>query len=252
MKISKIIFILTLVSLFSVQATFACRPFNEPPPCYNFWQYDVVFVGTVKNVEEGSTENNYFPKVEIDVEQNFKAMKSQKVFTYNYGSSVCAPTFSKGDKFLIYGKLNEKKENYFSAGIRTQALYQETVVPDFDFLKALESSTPIYWIWGTVSRGDYGSGIAGVKVDVFDGKQKLTGVSDKNGDIKIVVSKEGKYKVRIYEIKGAEFGISQWEEQRKLSRSYGKTKKGNYVEYEVEVKNNQCGWFDMTLFGLKQ
>ncbi len=252
MKFSKIISILMLIGIFSVQAIFACRAFNEPPPCYNFWQYDVVFVGTVKNVEEEGTENNYFPKVEIEVEQNFEGMKSRKVFTYNYGSSLCAPTFRKGNKYLIYGKLNEKKENYFGAGIRTQTLYPETVIADFDFLRALESSTPNYWIWGTVSRGNVGSPIAGVKAEVFDGVKVLTGVSDKNGDLKIVVSKEGKYNVRVYQIKGLELGISNWEEQREIPKTRGKNRNGYYVEYEVEVKNNRCGWFDTVLYGLKQ
>jgi hypothetical protein len=252
MKVYKIIFILTLISLFSVQATVACRPFNEPPPCYNFWQYDVVFVGTVKNVEEKSTENNDFPKVEIEVEQNFKGMKSQKVFTYNYGSSVCATTFRKGGKFLIYGKLDEKKANYFGAGPRTQSIYPEAVLSDFDFFKTLGSSTPNYWIWGTISRGNLGTPIEGAKAEIFDGKQKLTGISDKNGDLKIVVSKEGKYIVRVYLPKGLAATVSNWIEQWKtVYKGNGRTKKGMYIEYEVEVKNNQCGWFDTTVFDFK-
>ena len=81
----------------------------------------------------------------------------------------------------------------------------------------------------------------------------MTGVSDKNGDLKFVVSKEGRYKVRVYIPKSAELGISNWEEQLdNVFKGGGRSKKGIYAEYEVEVLNNRCGWFDTILYGLKK
>ncbi len=250
MRIIRILFILTLTIIFGIQTSFACRCFTAPPPCYNYWKVDAVFVGTVKNVENESPENNFMPKVEVEVEQNFKGMKSKKAITQNYGHS-CAWRFGKDSKFLFYGNLDEKEENYFSTHYCTRTQHFEENLTDFDFFKALNSSTPNYWIWGTISRGDLNSGIQNVNAEVFDNKKKLSGFSDKNGDLKIVVSKEGKYIVRVYVPKGATFNISQWEEQHQLFKRAGKNKKGRYLEYEVEVKNNQCGWFDTNLYGFK-
>jgi hypothetical protein len=252
MKLIKIIFVLTLIILFCHEPLLACICYTPPPPCYNFWKFDAVFVGTVKNVEEQSPENNFIQKVEVEVEQNFKGMKSQKAFTNNYPSS-CSWTFHKDNKFLFYGNLGEKEAQFFSTGYCTRTQHFEESLSDFDFFKALESTTPNYWIWGTISRGDKGSAIAGVKAEVSDGGKVMTGFSDKNGDIKIVVAKEGKYKIRVYIPKGAELGISQWEEQRdNVFKGGGKSKKGFYAEYQVEVINNRCGWFDTVLYGLKK
>lgn len=178
-------------------------------------------------------------------------MKTPKTFTYNTPTS-CSHRFSAGSKYLFYGDLDNEKENHFVTGLCTRTQSFEENLTDLDFLNALESPTPKYWIWGTFSRGQMGSAIAGVKAEVSDGGRILTGVSDKNGDLKFVVSKEGRYTVRVYPPKGAELGTSQWEEQLSLFNGGGKSKKGDYVQYEVDVINNRCGWFDTVLYGLKK
>jgi len=251
MKLTEIVFILTLVIIFGIQTSFACQCFT-PPPCSSYWKFDTVFVGTVKNVENVAETNNFMPKVEVEVEQNFKGMKSKKAFTQNYYGNSCAWSFEKDDKFLFYGNLAEKKENYFSTGYCTRTQRFEENLSDFDYFKTLNSSTPNFWIWGTISRGYRGSPIQGVKAEVLDNKKRLLGISDKYGDIKFSVSEEGKYRVRVYIPKGAVIAISQLEEQRDLLKRRGRNKKGRFVEYEIEVKNNQCGWFDTTLYGFKK
>ena len=78
----------------------------------------------------------------------------------------------------------------------------------------------------------------------MDNKKKLTGVSDKSGNLKILVSREGKYKVRLYIPRGARFNVSLYEGQQEIFKGGGPDIKTPYLDYEVEVKNNQCGWFD--------
>jgi hypothetical protein len=249
MKYIKIICILTLLIIFSPQTSLACQCYTPPPPCYAYSQSDAVFIGTVKEIKN----NNEFPpiKTRISVDKIYKGINSEEVFTETGSTSCDFEGYKENKKLLIYGSLYEKDKTFFSTSYCSRSTTFSENLIDLEFLKSLNNSTPNYWIWGTVSSGYLGSSIEGVKAEVFDDKKKLTGISDKDGDLKIVVSKEGKYKVRVYIPKGAEFNISQWEEQSNLLKRGGKNKKGRYLEYEVEVKNNQCGWFDTNLYGFK-
>lgn len=251
MKFITLFFLLCLLTLFCYQTVSACRCFVSPPPCYAYSQYDAVFVGTVKKVEEDSETNNFSPKVVVEVEQDFKGNLEKNMFTYNNEAHSCALTFRKSDKFLFYGSLRENDKSIFGTGYCTRTQEFEDDLLDFDFLKSINDSKPNYWIWGTISKGLNDSAIKGIKAEVFDNKRKLIGISDKNGDLKITVSKEGTYKVRLFVPKDFELNISQYEEQRNIFKRVGVHKKQRCAEYEVEVKNNRCGWFDAALYELK-
>lgn len=247
MKNFKIIFISTLLILFGRQISFACRCYTPPPPCYAFSQSDAVFIGTVKEIKFISDE---FPpkKIRIAVNKNYKGITSEEVFTETGTTSCDFEGYKENQKLLIYGALYEKDKTFFSTSYCSRSTAFSEDLVDLEFLDSLNSSKPNYWVWGTFSRGYGGSPIQGIKAEVLDNKKFLTAVSDKYGNLKISVSKEGKYKVRVYVPIGAEFQVSQWEEQRDLQKRGGRNKKGNYLEYEVEVKNNRCGWFDTNLY----
>ena len=133
----------------------------------------------------------------------------------------------------------------------TRTSHHNEKLIDFDFFDSLSSAVPNYWIWGTISKGS-DTPLEGIKAEVLDNKKKITGVSDKDGNLKISVSKEGKYLVRVFTPKGASLDFPQRKEQQIILKG-GKLKaKKPYLEYEVEVKNNKCGWFDTTLYGFKE
>jgi hypothetical protein len=249
MSFCKVIFISVLLIIFSLQTSLACTCFTPPPPCYKYWKYDAVFIGTVKEIRQG--DDSPFAKIKVEVNKNYKGVNSDFVFTQEFGTSCDFEGFALDRKLLIYGNLSKEDKSFFSTGLCARsAAYDEDLI-DFDFLNSLKNPTPNYWIWGTISRGDRGSGIEGVKAEVFDDKKKLTSVSDKDGNLKIVVSKEGKYKVRVFMPKGMAFTLSNWEEQWKIKKGGRLDIKKSFAEYEVEVKNNQCGWFDTVLFNFK-
>ena len=234
-----------LVLLF-VQTALGCICEIVPPPCYNYSQYETVFVGTVKSVK--GSENEPFEKVEIDVRQNFKGMAHKTAFTYNSMTS-CSHTFSKNDKFLFYGNLDEKKPDHFGTGYCTRtAAYDENLI-DLDFLRKVDSAKPIYWVWGNIFSGWYDTPLPGINAQVFDDKKKLVGVSDSNGNIKIPVSKEGKYRVLVFLPKGSSINghasglTSDMQYWLSIFKRAHMRKTKPYVEFEVEVKPNKCGWF---------
>lgn len=243
MKILKVISLSIILLICSSQNILACRcEIMPPPPCYDYWQYDAVFVGTVK--EDSLNIENGIPKVEIEVDKNYRGMKNETAYTYNYEHS-CALGFEKGEKFLFYGNVDKKDDSIFGTGLCTRTSHFSEKLIDFDFFDSLNSATPNYWIWGTISKGS-DTPLEGIKAEVLDNKKKITGVSDKDGNLKISVSKEGKYRVRVQIPNGVFINIPRKEQIKNFKRAILRNKK-HYLEYEIEVKNNKCGWFDAAL-----
>ena len=242
MKFIKITFFLMVLVFFSRQNVLACICYPPPPPCYAFAESEVVFVGTVKEVK--GDDNSFQPKkIRIAVDKNYKGIKVNEVFAETGNTSCDFEGYRENAKFLFYGSLFESQTNFVTSFCSRSQYFDENS-PDLEFLNALSNTTPNYWIWGTFTKGYRGTQVSGIKAEVIDGKTIRSGISDKTGNLKFTVSKEGKYRVRVYLQKGKTFRPSDYDGQWNLVKGSGKNKQGRYVEYEVEVKNDQCGWFD--------
>jgi hypothetical protein len=189
-------------------------------------------------------------KAEITVDQNFKGMNTKTAYTYNYGTS-CDFRFKPGDKFLFYGNLFEKEKDHFGTNFCTLTTRYDEKLIDLDFLNSLKSSIPNYWIWGNVMDGY--RPLSGVKAQIFDGTKKLSAKSDDSGNFKIPVAKEGTYKVTVSIPERKEFNINEllnsnyWDYFRKQKKYEGEEKPSSSIEYQIEVKANQCGWFSLPM-----
>lgn len=239
---------LSLVALSN--SAFACSCEIPPPPCVQYWRTDTVFVGKVANVESNTSE--LFPKVTVGVEENYKGMNFGTAITVNFPSS-CSFTFNSGERFLFYGSLDKKNPNTFGAGFCSGTTLFQKDLGDIEFLDGLKNKKSTYWIWATVSKDYFDTPAQGVLAEVLGIKPKLTAQSDQNGDLKIVVPKPGKYKVRMWLPKGKEWsGSLRMDEQlrkrqQEIWRGGGKSRKGRFMDFEVEVANNRCGWIDLPL-----
>lgn len=242
-------FFFVALLILSPQLAYACQCRIVPPPCYAYWESDAIFTGKIKKIYQFK-EGDFQPldKVEIAVEKNFKGMPFTTAFTYNFGHS-CAWNFDEGENLLFYANVGKAEPNSFGTGlctrtgvIRENFNFENSL--DFSFFKQLKSKTRNYWVWGTISqRAD--KPLAGFKAEVIDNKKKLTGISDKNGNLKIPVSGEGIYRVRVFLPQNIFLSASDLDDsQRKAYKKEVLNSKIHYVEYEVEVKNNKCGWFD--------
>lgn len=256
MKYIKLFCFLILLILISNQISFACSCFITPPPCYAYSQYDAVFVGTVK---ETKFDKNSFPpiKTTISIDKSYKGVSNEILYTETGATSCDFEGYSENKKFLIYGNLYEKDKTYFSTSYCSGSkIYDENLI-DLDFLSQLNDSKPIYWVWGTItksSKENYGSiqPLAYVQATVIDSNQRIVGTSDKNGNIKISVSKAGIYKVRVFPPKGTQLDgsslyNSSFKEHYQTLRDYNFRKNKPFVDYEIEVKANKCGWFYLPL-----
>lgn len=223
---------------------------ETPPPCVQYWRNDAVFVGKISKVSN-SAEGS-FPNVSITVEENFKGMRFSSVVTGNEPSS-CSFDFHEGQRYLFYGTNDKKQADHFGTSFCSRTRIFEPNLPDLQFLRSIKNNESTYWVWATITGGSYDHTTSGIAGEVLGVKSKLSGQSDENGDLKIVVPGAGKYKVRIWVPKGKEHsGTLRYDEelrtqQHKIWRGGGKTRKGRFMDFEVEVSSNHCGWIDLPL-----
>ena len=242
-----------LFFLFHLSSTsiIACSCSPPPPPCFAFWQSDAVFIGKVTKVE--SRQEATYPKVEVEVEENFRGMNYKKAFTHNHGTS-CSWDFEKGDKILFYADLDKNDNSIFGTNFCTRTKVYDENLEDLEFFKSLRNPTPNYWVWGTITRGyGYNGSLEGVRAEIVGNGKKPSAISDKDGNLKISLSKAGIYKVRVYPPKGTTIDHTTLinslyrEIQIKILKNYDIKKKNAFIDYEIEVKANQCGWFNLPL-----
>lgn len=241
-----LLFLMTFVNmLFHVSLVYPCTCFTKEPTCSAYWKTDAVFVGTVKDIKPESEVLTNNVDVFFDVEKTFRGLASENFILKEDKGFSCSFGFEKGEKYLVYAYAYNDGKAFGTGHCTRTSLYDEKL-PDFDFLNSLKDSKEEFNIWGTVFRNGYlDLPFAGLKVDASNGQQKFDGISDKEGNIKISVNREGKYTVRVWLPKQSVAGGSATQLE-KISR-IGKVGKREFIEYEVDVKPNQCGWFDVPL-----
>jgi hypothetical protein len=125
---------------------------------------------------------------------------------------------------------------------------------DLEFLRSVRDNRPVFWAWGTISRWGYDQPLSGIRAEVLGQTRKIEGISNVDGDIKLELSKPGTYRIRIYLPKGrtdinalGRNDLRLWEMQRK--QIVGGRFRGSrpYVDYQVVVEANRCGWFDVSI-----
>ncbi len=259
MKITTFACFLFLVTFLFVRKADACICNLPPPPCYEFWRTDAVFAGKVKKVDEGTSAND--SRVIVDVVENFRGMDQTRAVTGNYPTS-CSHHFAEGESYLFYaalGKfysaLGENDGGSFGTSLCTRTTRLSDDLVDLEFLRAVQGGKSNYWIWGTISKGyEYDTPLKGIRAEVLGKNSRLAGVSDDAGNLKIVVPTAGKYKVRVYLPKGAldvnglmrnETSLSEM--QRKQIVGGKLSGRSPFLEYELEVQENKCGWFDVSI-----
>lgn len=231
----------------------SCTCEIAPPTCYQYWREDAVFVGQIVAVEPD--ENFVNERVNVKVVENFKGTSRPLATTYNYNTS-CSFRFVNDQKFLFYTGLDEKDQSQFGTSFcsRTRRFSDDLI--DLEFLQAVKEKRSTFWIWVTVTGAFPGVPMSNVRAEIIGRKDKLTGVSDESGDLKIVVPGEGKYRVRVWIPKGKEHSGSLRldeqirNEQFKIYRGAGKYRKKPFVDFEVDVTANHCGWIDLALMSM--
>lgn len=238
--------------IFCSQNVFACTCGISPPICSEYAESETVFIGKVVGIKTPSDHNPY-EKVEIQVQKNFKGMSSNTVWTTVGMSSCDYEGFEVGKTFLIYGSLDDKDKTYFKTNYCSRTREYKEDLNDFEFLNLVDESKTSYLISGKIFK-QYNEPLQGIKAQITDNKKKTIVKSDQNGNFNIKVSKEGKYNVKIFPPKEMMFDFSPLESSTFVFLHFNKILKDNdfektssFVDYEIEVKANSCGWFYLPL-----
>ena len=243
MKFVKIFCSLILLFSAGLQTAFACSCVGSRlPPCYAYGSYEAIFVGTIRDVEliDGKPRG----KVTVDVEKNYKGMPAKTAYTVDLDNS-CALGYQKGEKFLFYTDLvNPETPTFktYSCGSTTRI---QNAPGHLAYLDSLDLLNPRYTLFGTLFDRKAGP-LSGLKAVIDDNGKKTTVISDEDGRILLNMPKAGKYTVRLFIPKDkVEAAKKSW--AMKWIKNSDFTSAEPFMDFEVEIEPNACGWFNLEL-----
>jgi hypothetical protein len=131
----------------------------ETPACQNAWQTNIsaVFLGLATDVREedvpiildGKNEHTLRLQVTFQVDESFIGV-SEKVVTVTSGGDLCGYPFSKGHKYLVYGRRLPDGEVYVSISSSTK--WAKDAAEDLKYLRGLPTAPHGATIHGTAFR----------------------------------------------------------------------------------------------------
>jgi hypothetical protein len=131
----------------------------ETPACESAWQPNVsaVFLGLATDVREedvpivldGKNEHTSRQHVTFQVNESFIGV-SEKVVTVTSGGDLCGFPFSKGHKYLVFGRRLPSGEVYVSISSATK--WAKDATDDLKYLRGLPTAPHGATIHGTVFR----------------------------------------------------------------------------------------------------
>ncbi len=227
---------------------FGCSCEIRPPACFEYTRTPNVFLGTVESVNH--VEGAFAETVEIEVTESFRGETPRRVYTNNQTHS-CSHRFEKGDRYLFYGSMVNGR---FATSLCTRTAKESVAAADLGFLRSVNRGETFFWLAGTMSEAGYAVPLADISASILNVRPKMKAVSDPNGNLVFDVKGPGKYKVRVHLPQGrtdvnglVRNDFALWELNRK--QIIGGRHRGNnpYVDFEVNVEANRCGWFDVSI-----
>jgi hypothetical protein len=131
----------------------------ETPACESAWQVDIstVFLGLATDVREedvpiildGEKTNTLRLHVVFQVNEAFRGV-SEKVVNVVSGGDLCGFPFTKGHRYLVYGRRLPSGEVYVSISSSTK--WEKEAADDLKYLRGLPTAPHGATIYGTVFR----------------------------------------------------------------------------------------------------
>lgn len=185
---------------------------RELPVCQRIWQpyISAVFLGLAKEVREedvpivldGKNEHTLRLHVTFQVEESFLGV-SEKVMNVTSGGDLCGFPFSKGHKYLVFGRRLPSGDVYVSISSPTES--ENDAAEDLKYLRGLPTAPHGATIYGTVLRYTapenrrvmvrLGRPEIGQKIEIQGTDQTYEVVADSKGKFRVSGLPPGRYKV---------------------------------------------------------
>jgi hypothetical protein len=174
----------------------------ETPACESAWQANIsaVFLGLATEVREedvpiivdGKGEKTVRLHVTFQVNESFIGV-SEKVVTVTSGGDMCGYPFSKGQKYLVYGRRLPSGEVYVSISSSTK--WAKEAADDLKYLRGLPTAPRGATIYGSVFRfTDPENPRSMVRRGIPDVGRKV-GIHGTNQDYEATVDVHGHFKL---------------------------------------------------------
>jgi len=182
------------------------------PVCQRVWQpyISAVFLGLAKEVQEedvpiildGKNEHTLRLHVTFQVEEAFLGV-SEKVVKVTSGGDLCGFPFSKGHKYLVFGRRLPSGDVYVSISSATK--WEKDAAEDLKYLRGLPTTPHGATVYGTVLRYTapengrvmvrLGRPEIGQKIEIQGTDQTYKVVTDSKGRFRVSGLAPGRYKV---------------------------------------------------------
>jgi hypothetical protein len=228
------------VPVLTAADVYGCQCREREPPCSQYKNADVVFVGSVVTItSEGLGPRK---KIVFSIEQNVKGLRSSTAELVS-GASSCDYSFSEGKAYLVYAYRNsERNELYTHYCTRTSELSNAT--SDLAFFELINQKRQSSQIVGVLAENV--KRLRDVNIVASSGGRNYRTTTDKEGWFRLNVPGSRKYQVRILlplyvDVAGTE------DELYKITKRE-RTRTGVIIEYEVVVEPNSCAFVNPPLF----
>jgi hypothetical protein len=185
---------------------------REQPVCQRVWQpyISAVFLGVAKDVQEedvpisldGKNERTLRLHVTFQVEEAFLGV-SEKVVNVTSGGDLCGFPFSKGHKYLVFGRRLPSGDVYVSISSATE--WEKDAGEDLKYLRGLPTAPHGATVYGSVLRYTapenprvmvrLGKPEIGQKIEIKGTGQTYEVVTDSKGKFRVSGLPPGRYKV---------------------------------------------------------
>jgi len=188
------------------------------PPCESAWRpsISVVFLGRATDVRkeevpiivDGKKELTERLHVTFQVEEAFRGA-SAKVISVVSGGDLCGEDFSKGNRYLVYGRRLASGEVYVSSTSNTKWVKDSRGADDLKYLRGLPMAPHGGTIYGSLFRYttpdnpklQFRRGVveAGHRIEFQGNDKNYDAIVDHHGNFRISGLPPGQYKILLNE-----------------------------------------------------
>ena len=219
---------------------YGCQCREREPPCAQYSSADAVFTGLVTKIS--FRDDNVKKSIHFNVERAFRGVSGIAAEIVDHGTS-CDYAFTEGKRYLVYAYRNSE-HNELSTHYCSRTTELANAGADMAYLKQLSEREQPMQIIGILAEGE--KRLQRISIVARNGHRDYRTMSDKNGWFKLIVSRAGNYRVRMFLPLYAD--VVGLKEELDQIKNRVVTKRSITLEYEVVVEPGKCAFINPPLF----